>query len=183
MSNDVCPHWLGFTIDNPLRGWIFHPDVLFARWVRPGMTALDVGCGMGVNALSLAKLVRPGGRVIAADIQPRMLDAVGRRARKAGLDGIVRTHLCKPELLGVAGPVDFAVAFWMVHEVPDARALFAEIRACLAPGGQLLVAEPRLHVNRQVFDREMEAARAAGLSVTVHPAIPLSRSALLSVAG
>ena len=179
MSCGVCPWWFGFSIDNPLRRWIFRPDTLFARWVRPGMTVLDVGCGMGVNALSMARLVSPGGRVIAADIQPRMLQATASRASREGFGEIVRTHSCQPGALGMAGPVDFAVAFWMVHETPDPAVLFAQLRACLAPGGRLLVAEPVFHVNRQFFDREMEAARTAGLTLTGYPAIPMSRTALL----
>ena len=182
MDCRVCPWWLGFTIDNPLRRWIFQPDKFFSRYLRPGMIALDIGCGMGINSLSMARLVGPAGRVIAVDIQARMLAALEKRARSEGLDRRITTRLTAPDSLPVAGPVDFAVAFWMVHEVPDPQALLRQVRDCLAPDGRFLVVEPVLHVSRSAFAALLESARVAGLRVMEQPRIPTSRAVLLQPA-
>ena len=53
---------------------------------------------------------------------------------------------CEQNRLGVDAQADFALAFMMVHEVPDQRRLLGEIQACLKPDGKLLVAEPKIHV-------------------------------------
>ena len=45
--------------------------------------------------------------------------------------------------MGVDVQADFALAFMMIHEVPDQRRLLGEIHACLKLGGKLLVAEPQ----------------------------------------
>ncbi len=46
-----------------------------------------------------------------------MLAGVRRRAERAGMSDRIQLHLAAPEKIGVSGPVDFALAFWMVHEV------------------------------------------------------------------
>ena len=46
---------------------------------------LDVGCGMGLFSLAMAKLVGDQGQVIAVDLQQKMLDVLRRRAEKAGV--------------------------------------------------------------------------------------------------
>jgi ubiquinone/menaquinone biosynthesis C-methylase UbiE len=180
MAEHVCPWWLTYTFDNPLRRLLHPPARLLGAWVRPGMTVLDVGCGFGHFSLGMARLVGPGGRVIAADLQERSLAILRRRALRAGLADRITTHRCDAELCGAPGPVDFALAFWMLHEVPSAERLCREIAGLLAPGGRLLVVEPRFHVGEPMFEQEMGAAARAGLRVLERPAIRLSRAALLA---
>jgi 2-polyprenyl-3-methyl-5-hydroxy-6-metoxy-1,4-benzoquinol methylase len=176
---DICPWWLGYAIDNPVRRLLHDPERLLAPFVSRGMSVLDVGCGRGLFSIAAARLVGPDGTVTSADVQQRMLDAVLRRAAAAGLAGRIRPHRCEPHDLGAVGPVDFAVAFWMVHETPDRAAFLRQIRAALRPGGRLLVAEPRLHVGAADFERTLDLARAAGLTVRPGPRIRISRSAVL----
>ncbi len=180
MAEHVCPWWLTYTFDNPLRRLVHPPERVLGRWVRPGMTALDVGCGIGHFSLGMARLVGPGGRVIAADLQEQSLAILRRRARRAGLAGRIATHRCGAERCGAPGPVDFALAFWMLHETPSPASFCREIAGLLAPGGRLLIAEPRFHVGERLFEEEIEAATRAGLRIDDRPAIRLSRAAVLA---
>ena len=70
---------------SPLRRLMYNPDSILAPHVRKGMTVLEPGPGMGFFTLELARRVGPSGRVVAVDIQPRMLDRLKRRAALAGL--------------------------------------------------------------------------------------------------
>jgi 2-polyprenyl-3-methyl-5-hydroxy-6-metoxy-1,4-benzoquinol methylase len=178
MEDHVCPWWLAYSFDNPLRRLLHPPERLLAGWVRPGMTVLDVGCGIGHFSLGMARLVGPGGRVIAADLQGRALAVVERRARRAGLAGRITTQRCAADSCGVAGPVDFALAFWMLHETPSAEVFCRQIAGTLAPGGRFLVAEPVFHVGRADFDAELAAAGRAGLKLVERPRVRISRAAL-----
>ena len=179
MSNHVCPWWAGYFIDNRLRRLIHDPTGIVGPYVRPGMAALDVGCGMGFFSLALAALVGPTGCVIAADLQPEMLHVLQRRAARAGLADRIRPHCCSPDRLGVTTPCDFALAFAMLHEVPDAARLLAEIHACLKPAGRLLIAEPRLHVSASAFAHELALAASAGLVLREEPHVRWCRAAVL----
>lgn len=179
MAEHVCPWWLAYSFDNPLRRLLHPPEQVLGSWVRPGMTVLDVGCGIGHFTLGMARLVGPSGRVIAADLQERALAVVERRARRAGLADRITTHRVAASAVGVAGPVDFALAFWMLHETPSAEAFCREVGGVLTPGGRLLVAEPVFHVSPPAFEGELAAARRAGLRVLDRPAVRLSRAALL----
>lgn len=180
MSDAVCPWWLAYTFDNPLRPLLHDPAALLAPHVARGMSVLDAGCGMGFFSIALARLVGPEGGVVAVDVQQEMLDAVARRARKAGVSERIRLRRCRPDDLGVAAPVDFAVAFWVAHEVPDAGAFFRQLRAALRPGGKVLWAEPKVHVPARRFAELLEAARGAGLAPTPLEGVRLSRAALLA---
>jgi ubiquinone/menaquinone biosynthesis C-methylase UbiE len=147
------------------------------------MTVVDVGSAMGYFTLPLAELVGPTGRVVAVDLQARMLRTLERRARRAGLPGRIETRLCTANSLGLsdlAGRVNFALAFAVAHEVPDVRRLMAELAAVLAPTGRLLLAEPSGHVTAEEFDATLAAAEAAGLAVEGEPRIARSRSLLLA---
>jgi ubiquinone/menaquinone biosynthesis C-methylase UbiE len=181
MTNEtVCPWWLSFFLHNPLRRLIHNPETILAAYVRAGDVALDIGCGPGYFSLPLARLVGPAGSVIAVDLQPQMLDLLRRRAERAGLLSRIRLHRCAADRMGVETPVDFALAFAMVHETPDAGALLAEVAALLKPGGRFLLAEPRAHVTAQAFEATLALARAAGLQPCAEPRIAMSRAALLT---
>jgi ubiquinone/menaquinone biosynthesis C-methylase UbiE len=179
-SGSVCPWWLCPTFDNPLRRWIQNPDRILAGLVQPGQTVLDLGCGRGYLSLPLARLVGPTGKVICVDLQERMLAAVRRCAERAGVADRIRLHQAGADGLGLTEAADGAVAFWMLHEVPDQARFLAEVRAGLKPGGRLLVAEPRIHVGSAAFERSVEIARSIGLAPIARPAVALSRAVILS---
>lgn len=178
----VCPWYLAYFFDNPFRRLFMKPEQLFAPYVRPGMAALDIGCGMGYNSIGLARLVAPEGRVIAVDLQQRMLNVLMKRARRAGVAGYVEPHVCDPGDIGINTPVDFACAFWVAHETPDAAALLRQIRAVLRPGGHAFLAEPRGEVTETGFARLLEMAGETGFDVVDRPHVAFSRAAVLRTA-
>ena len=172
----ICPWWGGYFIDNRLRRWLHNPEQIVGPYVKPGMTAIDVGCGMGLFSIAMAKLVGNQGRVIAVDLQQKMLDALQRRAERAGVADRIQLHKCEQNRLGVDTQADFALAFAMVHEVPDQRRLLAEIHGCLKPGGKVLIAEPRIHVPGRAFAEMVARANDVGLQLTEQPKVRWCRA-------
>ena len=176
----VCPWWLTYTFDNPLRKLIQDPYEILSPHVRAGMRAADVGCGMGYFAIPMAQLVGDSGYVQAIDLQSQQLKRVEKRARKSGVTARVDRTLATEYSLNLKSSLDFILAFAVVHEVPSAERFFGEISHSLKPGGRLLVAEPSHHVNQKLFQNEIEMAGRCGLrSVTTSQIIRLSRVAWL----
>ena len=66
--------------------------------MKPGDVAFEPGPGMGFFTLELARRVGPEGRVFTADIQPRMLKVLERRAAKAGVLSRIETRLASGSL-------------------------------------------------------------------------------------
>lgn len=164
----VCPWWLGYPLVSPLRRLVENPERTLGLHVQPGMRVLEVGCGMGFFTLPLATLVGEGGRVISLDVQPRMLAALERRARRAGLEKRIQPRLCGADSLGLAGDagtIDLAVLIHVLHEMPDAAAALGEVQAALAPAGRVLLIEPPGHVSKAAFEEQIQAAAVAGLTV------------------
>lgn len=182
MSTRLCPWWLGYTLITPLRKLWHDPAKVLAPHVKPGMTVLEPGCGMGFLTLELARRVGPTGKVVAVDLQPKMLDSMQRRAAAAGLADRVERRFAQLTTLNVddlTGRCDFALAFFFVHEVPDSDRLFRELHAALKPGGRLLFVEPMLHVSWRAYARSLALAQQAGLSVESRPRLRFSRAAVL----
>ena len=176
----VCPWWCCFTFDNFLRKLIHNSKEILRPYVVEGNAVLDIGPGMGYFSIPLASIVGETGKVIVADIQPEMLKALQKRAKKAGVEKRITTHLCKADSLGLDGQFDFVLAFWMVHEVPNPLALFEEIKSLLKPSGKFLLAEPVLHVNQAMFEKTVKTAESVGLVLKEKPKTSLSRSALFT---
>lgn len=175
----ICPWQIAPLFDNFLRPFIHNPRKLFAPYVREGMTVLDVGCGAGFASLGLAALVGKEGMVISADLQPKMLDMVKRRAARAGVNNRIRIHRCDSNRIGVEEELDFAVAFFMIHEVPDARAFLEELYTLLRPGGRLFLTEPIIHVSGRDFERVVQEAQSVGFTVAERPSVRFGRTVLL----
>jgi len=185
MAHSPCPWWLGYFLTSPLRKWleVKDPEAFLRPYIKPDMTVFEPGPGMGFFTLPAAKLVGPSGRVIAADIQPQMLNTLRERAAKAGLLSRIETRFVGPDTLGaedLEGQVDFVLAWAMVHELPSPDNFFAEAAATLKPGCLLLFAEPHGHVDAAHFAVELEAARLAGLSEISRLSVRRSHVVLLS---
>jgi ubiquinone/menaquinone biosynthesis C-methylase UbiE len=182
MAERVCPWWLGYLLASPIRRWFEKPEEVLGPHLTSGATALDVGCAMGFFSLPMAELVGPSGRVICVDLQERMIRSLRKRAARAGVSDRIETRVCSARSLGLRdleGEIDFALAYAVVHEVPDAAPFLAEIGDAMAPGGRFLIAEPRGHVSEEALEGTTAAARKAGLSVVDRPDIKRSRAVLL----
>jgi len=185
MAGRVCPPWVGYLLLNPLRKLLENPEKILSPLVRAGMTVLEPGCGMGYFTLPLARLVGPNGRVVAVDIQEKMLAVLSRRALKAGLSGRIDVRPARADSMpldDLNGRVDAVAAIHMVHEMPDPEAFFGSIRHCLKGGGKLLVIEPRGHVSVERFEQTLAMAEKSGFVVDSGRSNIAGRKALLTKA-
>jgi SAM-dependent methyltransferase len=164
-SKHICPWWRGYLLVSPLRRLRHNPHRILSPYIRAGMTVLEPGPGMGFFTLKLARLVGASGRVIAIDVQPRMLKTLARRALSAGLQDRIVLRQPESNRMGVdefRGQVDFVLAFAVVHEVPDAAGFFSEMFSALKPEGRMLLSEPSKRVNVKEWQETVQQALAAG---------------------
>jgi ubiquinone/menaquinone biosynthesis C-methylase UbiE len=183
MALHTCPWWLGFGLASPLRRMFYNPRAVLQPFVRPGMTVLEPGPGMGFFTIELARLTGQGGRVVAVDIQRQMLEGLKRRAVRSGVADRIEPRLADAAEMPVQdlkGRVDFILAFAMVHELPDAGKFFKDAIKTLTPEGRLLISEPSWHVREEDFRRSLRVAEEAGFRVDNEPKINHNRSALLT---
>lgn len=186
MGHRICPWWLGYVLASPLRRLLQDPAAILKPYVREGMTVLEPGPGMGFFTVEMARQVGASGRVVAVDVQPRMIAGLKRRLAKAGLLERTDARLAPSDSLGLQdlqGEVDFALAMAVVHEMPSSGQFFAEVAQAMKPGATLLLAEPSGHVKKAAFENQLQDAASAGLEVTDRPAIPRSQAALLTKNG
>jgi ubiquinone/menaquinone biosynthesis C-methylase UbiE len=182
MTHHVCPWWVGYLLISPLRRLAQDPRKILAGHVREGMVVLEPGPGLGFFTLELARMVGPRGRVIAVDVQPRMLDGLRKRAAKAGLASRVEGRIATSETMGLdgdSGRVDFVLVFAVVHEVPDQAGFLRQLGAALKPGGRMLLAEPKGHVSKSDFEETLRLASAVGLRMEGTPNVARSHAAVL----
>lgn len=181
MKGDIYPVWLSWALNNKLRLLFNNPSKIVGDYVKRGNTVADIGCGPGFFTLALAEMVGAEGRVIAIDLQKGMLNKVEAAAERLKLLPRIVLHQSREDRLGVTEKVDFAFAFWMVHEVVDIMSFFDEIFAMLKPNGLMLMVEPKYHVRAATFQAEIDAATAAGLIVYREITMSMNRAIVFSL--
>ena len=181
-NHRVCPWWIGYLLASPIRRLGQDPSRILRPYVHAGMTVLEPGPGMGFFTLQLARLVGPVGRVIALDVQPEMIAALKRRAKRSGLLDRIDARVVPNATMALQAyqrAVDFVLAFAVVHELPSAATFFAEAAEAMKPGASLFLAEPAGHVDEDAFDNEIALAAVADLVVADRPQVWRSRAAIL----
>lgn len=179
-THHVCPMEHAGLFDTWYRRLLQNPKKILDSLIRPGMTVMDVGCGPGYFTVPIAEMVGDAGRVIAVDVQKEMLDLISDKIRGLDVERRIVLHLCEPSHIGVAERLDFVLAFYMVHEVPDARTFLEEVFGGLKAGGRMLIAEPPFfHVGRKAFNNMLTMARQIGYDLVERPSIFLAKSIVL----
>jgi ubiquinone/menaquinone biosynthesis C-methylase UbiE len=166
MADHICPWWMGYLLANPLRRLLEKPEKMLGPFLKEGMTAVDYGCGMGFFTLPMARLVGPAGKVIAVDVQQKMLNGLLGRADRAGLSDRIEAVVPYGTDSGMGDSVDFVAALYVVHELPDANAFFSQMRNIMKPGARILIVEPGFHVKKSEFLKSVETAASEGLKRT-----------------
>ncbi len=175
----VCPPDHVHLFDNFLRPLVHSPSRLFGPHVKPGMKALDIGCGRGFASLGLARMVGKDGHVVAADLQPEMLEMVAERVEKSGLSDRIRLHRCEADKIGLGEKFDFVLAFWMAHETPDPSRFLREVYSLLNPDGRFFLAEPKMHISKDVFRDFVAEAEEIGFKPLKNPFVLFSRAIVM----
>jgi SAM-dependent methyltransferase len=112
------------------------PVLLRALDLKPGQRVLDIGCGPGEPALTIARWIAPRGRVLGVDISPPMLAVARRRARVFHVTnarfrtGDLERMRLRPRSF------DRVVGRFSLMFVADVAAALERIHALLAPGGR-----------------------------------------------
>jgi SAM-dependent methyltransferase len=146
------------------------------------MNVLDLGCGMGYFSLPMAKMIGKRGKVFCIDLQGKMIEGLVKRAKKSGLSERIEARICHQSSLKVndlAGKIDFALAFALIHEVPDQNRLFSEICDTLRHDGKFLLVEPSGHVSKNDFEKTVSAAQRAGFEALSEVKVRRSHAVLL----
>ena len=179
----VCPHQGAFMLDNWIRKIIQNPDRILGKYIRKGDTVLDIGCGPGFFATEMAKMVGKTGKVFAVDLQEEMLNKVRKKAAAKNVAAVMAYHRCSGNRIGIQlhDPADFILAYYVVHELPDAARFFEEVKHLLKQSGRCLVVEPRMHVGKSQFQKMIRTAKKLGLSVIERPNHKGGRSVLLAL--
>jgi SAM-dependent methyltransferase len=161
--------------------------------LRPGQSAIDLGCGpRGVLDL-LAARVSPGGRVVGLDADPAHTAAAAGFAAARGLSGVeVMTADARSTGLP-SGSFDLVHARTLLVNVPDPAELVAEMTRLARPGGWVACLEPDIasawcYPPHPAFERICEIFPVVfsrnGASLTIGRQVPeLLRGAGLEVAG
>jgi len=176
----ICPAESAGMLDNSFRKLIHNPQKILKPYIKAGMTVLDVGCGPGFFSIEIAKMLNGSGKVIAADIQEKMLDKIREKIKGTNLEQAVELHKSDFENIGIVEKVDFVLASWMVHEVRNQEKFFEELASILKPNGLILIIEPKLHVSKTEFKRMMDKIKECGFRIIESPNVFFSRAIVVS---
>ena len=109
--------------------------------IQSGMWVADVGAGEGYYTVRLAPLVGAKGRVLAQDIVPETLDALGGRVNRERLDNVA-VKLGEPNDPKLpAASFDRVFLIHMYHEVPRPSEFLWYLRDSLKRGGKVVVVD------------------------------------------
>ncbi len=132
------PEFLANLIDNPLRRRIQPPDEMPLRHgIQPGMTVLEVGPGNGRYTLAAARRVGAAGKVVAVDIEPKMIERVQRRVQAEGATNVEAKVASVYDLPFEDGSFDAVYLITVIGEIPEPERAMGEFQRVLRPGGTL----------------------------------------------
>jgi len=179
-KNRVCPVELAGSLDNKIRKWFQNPQKILSPFIKEGMKVLDIGCGPGFFSIELAKMVGKNGKVFSVDLQEGMLQKIRIKIHGTELEDRIKFIKSEGDQINLSEKVDFILAFYMVHEVPDKNRLFAALKNVLDEKGQFLIVEPKFfHVTKKEFGITMQIAEEAGFKMIQGPKLAFSFSAIL----
>jgi SAM-dependent methyltransferase len=133
---------LSARFDDPARDdWQQPEAVLDLMQIAPGSTVVDLGAGTGYFAAGLAQRVGESGRVLALDVEPKMVEFLERRVREQKLTNVSPT-LVQPDDPGLApGSVARVLIVNTWHHLDQRPSYARKLAASLAPNGEIWIVD------------------------------------------
>jgi arsenite methyltransferase len=157
-------------LDAPARVAALKVDEIVARLqLKPGQVVADLGAGTGVFSLPIAQTVGPTGKVYAVEIDPGLVDYIGRKIKDQKVAN-VQAVLGKPGDPALPAPdVDLAFMHDVLHHVEDRAGYLKQAARYIKPGGRFALIEldaktgahredPKLQVTKDQVKAWMAAA-------------------------
>jgi SAM-dependent methyltransferase len=159
--------------------WQKPDQIMDSLLIAEGSVVADLGAGGGWFTIHLARRVGPNGLVYAEDIQPEMIEAIGRRVQREGLQN-VRAVLGMANNPRLPAGIDAVLIVDVYHEMDDPVAVLRNVARSLKPLGRLGIVgfnpggggpgpAPDERVDPQAM---ISAAEAAGLQLLTHEPVP-----------
>ncbi|MXY33882.1 MAG: methyltransferase domain-containing protein [Boseongicola sp. SB0664_bin_43] len=147
--------------------------------LEPTDTVLELGCGTGSTAISLARSVA---EYTATDVSPAMIGIAEEKGRAAGANNL---RFAVGDAAGAAAnvPFDVVLAFSLLHLVEDVAAVLASVSSQLKPVGLFVsktVCMGEANLARRGLVRTLEAF---GLAPHVTSLCQVQLEALIQDAG
>ena len=120
----------------PIKDPLAYADKLNAveALLKPTDTVLELGCGTGSTAISLARNVA---EYTATDISPAMIGIAEEKGKAAGANNL-RFAVDDAANMAANAPFDVILTFSLLHLVEDVAAVLASVNSQLKPGGFFL---------------------------------------------
>ena len=152
-------------IDNPIRRRMQPPSTLADRLLlQPDMLVLEVGPGKGTYTIEVAKRV-PDGKVVAIDIQERVIRKLKQRCKEIGINNI------EPKIMDIYS-LDFQNEVFdriflvcCLPEIPDPTRALKELNRVLKPNGLLCLVETFPDPDYPLARTELRWAKDAGFTI------------------
>ncbi len=136
------PHFLTNLIDNPIRRRIQPPESTPTRHgIRTGMRVLEVGPGNGTYTLATGQAVGEEGRVVAIDIEPRIIEKLKQRVELEGAGNIEVRIADVHKLPFPEASFDVIYMITVIGEIPSPGEAMHEFHRVLRHGGTLAFSE------------------------------------------
>lgn len=183
MSNNTSSHLHPIeragALDSRIRRLIQNPNKILKKYIQPGMTVLDLGCGPGYFTIEMAKLLQGKGKIFATDVQPQMLDILKEKINKNGLQQLIHPVNNNEQSIGINEEVDFILAFYSFHEMKYLDSIITQLKDIIHADTKILIAEQKGHVSKYVFNTFIRKMQNNNFEIVEKPAIFLSRCVVM----
>jgi ubiquinone/menaquinone biosynthesis C-methylase UbiE len=110
--------------------------------IKFGDCVLDLGCGSGIDTITLAQLVGPDGLVVGVDFDDELLREAEKMAQHAGYTEWIKHLIADARSLPCrASCFDASRSDRLFQHVPNASAVLAEMVRVTKPGGRIVVTD------------------------------------------